>query len=147
MKPGTYKAGPAVIAVALCLLPIGRTSPGPSTVTAAAADPRPTVLTLREERLAALREARDIAERQFASGNATSEQVERVNDRLIDAELVLATTPQQRAEILSNAVKQAEKQEFLTQKRVQAGTATALDALEAKAQRLALEIRLSEEHG
>lgn len=146
MKPGMYKTVLAVVVVALCFLAIGRTPADPSTVRAAAMDPMPTVATLRQERLAALREARDIAERQFVSGTATFEQVARLSDQLIDAELALATTPQQRAEILTNAVNQAKKEELITQKRLDADTATALEPLEAKAQRLALEIRQNEEH-
>lgn len=145
MKFGIHKTVLTLIVVALSFLAIGCTVVGPGIAVVAPTDPRPTAVTLRQERIVALREARDIAERQFAGGTATFEQVERVNDQLIEAELASATTPQQRADILSNAVKEAQKQEVVTQKRVDAGSATTLDALEAKAQRLALEIKQSEE--
>jgi outer membrane protein TolC len=148
MKLGIYKAVPTLIAVALWFLAIGRTPAGASKAAAAAPDTRPDVATLRQERLATLREAGDIAERQYASGTGTYEQVERVDRMLIDAEVAAANTPKQAAEILNNAVKRARQQESIARKRLEAGAVTALDSLEAKAFRLSLElqIRLREEH-
>lgn len=112
---------------------------------AEAPEVRPAVVTLRQERVATLQSARDIADRMFASGIGTFEQVERMSRLLVDAQLALAATQKERADILSNAVKDAEKQEAMSEQRVKSGTATALESLEAKAYRLGLEIRLSEE--
>ena len=150
MKVDWYtKAVLTVIAVALCALMASRTSfvppaeAAPADADAPAA--RPAVAALRQERLATLRQARDVADKHFAGGMGTLEEVERVDHLLVDAELALAATPKERSEILNNSIKDARKQEALSQKRVQAGLATTLDSLEAKAYRLGLEIRLGEE--
>lgn len=134
-----HKALLTLITATCCCLLIGRAPAAP-----ADAEPRPSVVTLRQERLATLREAKNIAERQYASGIGTFEQVERVGHRVIESELALATTPAQRSQILTNAVKEARNQEALAQKRLQAGTATAVESLEAKAYRLDLEIKLAD---
>lgn len=112
---------------------------------AEAPEARPAVVTLRQERVATLQSARDIADRMFASGIGKFEQVERMSRLLVDAQLALATTQKERADILNNAIKDAQKQEAMSEQRVKSGAATALESLEAKAHRLGLEIRLSEE--
>lgn len=143
------KAVLTLIAVALCALAVGHwpTAPAASAAPAAAEAPgdRPAVATLRQERVATLREAHDVAAKMFASGLGSFEQVARVNHLLVDAELASATTPVARAEILNNAIKDARKQEAMSEQRVKTGTATVLESLEAKAYRLGLEIQLGEE--
>jgi outer membrane protein TolC len=142
MNPRILKTALTVFAVAACFLAIGRIRTSAST--APAPDTRSDVVSLRQERVTTLRKAGDIVERLFASGTGTFEQVERTDRQLVDAELALATTPAQRADILNNAFRHAEKQEAVAQQRVKAGLATTLESLEAKAYRLSLEIRLSD---
>lgn len=120
-------------------------SPADSRTAAAAQTPgQAGVRALQQERVATLRQARDLAERQLDSGAGTFEQVERLDQLSIEAELALATTPQQRTEALKKGVDVARTLEAMTQKRLQAGLATTLETLEAKAHRLDLEIKLGE---
>jgi len=102
------------------------------------------VRKLQEERLATLRQARDLAERQLDGGTGSFEAIERLDQSLVDAELALATTPAQRAAALTSAVSSATKLEAVTKKRADAGLATTLETLEARAHRLSLEIKLGE---
>ena len=106
---------------------------------------RPGALTLRQERLATLRKARDIADRMLAAGTGSFDQLDRVNHMLLDAELASATTQKERIDILNAAVKDAEKQEALSEQRAKSGLGTALEPLEARAYRLGLQIRMDEE--
>ncbi len=120
-------------------------SPADSRTVAAAQTPgHADVRKLQQECVATLRQARDLAERQLDSGAGSFDQVERLDQATIDAELALATSPAQRTEALKNGVDAAKKLEVLTQKRLQAGLATTLETLEAKAHRLGLEIKLGE---
>jgi len=120
-------------------------SPADSRTAAAAQTPgQADVRALQQERVATLHQARDLAERQLDSGAGTFDQVERLDQLSIEAELALATTPAQRTEALKKAVDAAKKLEAMSQKRLQAGLATTLETLEAKAHRLNLEIKLGE---
>lgn len=105
------------------------------------------VRKLQQERVATLHQAREMAERQLDSGAGSFEAVERLDQSMIDAELALATTPAQRTEALKKAVDAAKTLEAMSKKRSDAGLATTLETLEAKAHRLNLEIKLGEEGG
>ncbi len=133
-----------MMAVAMCLFVLGR-SPAASRTAAAETPGQAGVRTLQQERLATLRQARDLAERQLDSGAGSFDQVERLDQSMIDAELALATTPAQRTEALKKAVDAAKKLEAMSKKRSDAGLATTLETLEAKAHRLSMEIKLGEE--
>lgn len=122
-------------------------SPADSRTVAAAADApqQADVRALQQERVATLHQARDLAERQLDSGAGSFEQVERLDQLSINAELALATTPAQRTEALKKAVDVAKTLEAMSRKRSDAGLATTLETLEAKAHRLSMEIKLGEE--
>jgi outer membrane protein TolC len=104
------------------------------------------VRKLQQERVATLHQARDLAERQLDSGAGSFDQVERLDQLSIEAELALATTPAQRTEALKKAVDAAKTLEAMSKKRSDAGLATTLETLEAKAHRLGLEIKLGSEN-
>src|SRR6185437_12733855 len=102
-------------------------SPADSRTAAAAQTPgRADVRALQQERVATLRQARDLAERQLDSGAGSFDQVERLDQLSIEAELALATTPQQRTEALKKAVDAARKLEAMSRKRSDAGLTTTL---------------------
>lgn len=145
MKRNSYTTAIlAVMAVGTYFFVPGGSPADSRTAIAAEAPGHADVRKLQQERVATLHQARDLAERQLDSGAGTFEQVERLDQLSIEAELALATTPQQRTEALKKGVDAAKTLEAMSKKRADAGLATTLETLEAKAHRLDLEIKLGE---
>ncbi len=99
---------------------------------------------LRQQRIETLQQAADIARRMFEQGLTTTGEVLRVNRLLLDAQLEAATSVNDRTKLLQEALQVAKRQEELATTQLQAGAAGPLVLLEAKAERLRVEIQLSE---
>jgi outer membrane protein TolC len=80
----------------------------------------------------------------FEQGLTTTGEVFRVNRLLLDAQLEAATSAKDRTKLLQEALQVAKRQEELATTQLQAGAAGPLVPLEAKAERLRVEIQLSE---
>ena len=99
---------------------------------------------LRQQRIETLQQAADISRRMFEQGLTTTGEVFRVNRLLLDAQLEAATSAKDRTKLLQEALQVAKRQEELATTQLQAGAAGPLVPLEAKAERLRVEIQLSE---
>jgi outer membrane protein TolC len=79
----------------------------------------------------------------FEKRLTTAEETFRIDRSLLDAQLESATSVQDRINVLQNALEVAKKQEELASRQQQAGVVGPLAPLEAKADRLGLEIEMS----
>lgn len=107
--------------------------------------PSNELVKLQQEQVATLREASEVAGQLFAHGVGSIADVNRLNRMLVDAELKSATSHNERVSILQDALAAAKKQEEFASQQAQAGVASALAPLEAKAYRLGIEVSLAEE--
>jgi hypothetical protein len=100
---------------------------------------------LQEGLLAARQRAVDLASEMYNKGVINAEEVERSRRLLVETELRVAGTAEQRRRILASAIDSAKAWEQSVDLRVKAGLATELTRTEATADRLDLELRLAEE--
>jgi hypothetical protein len=110
---------------------------------AQATAPAQQLTGLQQERIDTLRQASDLTHQMFESGLTTAEETFRVDRLLTDAQLEVAASVQDRTKVLRNALEVARKQEDLASRQHKAGVVGPLGPLEAKAERLRLEIELS----
>jgi hypothetical protein len=101
------------------------------------------VAGLQQQRIETLRRASDVAHRMYEQGAATAGEMFRIDRLLLDAQLESAASVRERTIVLKNALEVAQKQEELASRQHEAGAAGPLVPLEAKADRLRLEIELS----
>jgi outer membrane protein TolC len=118
--------------------------PAHTRAAAAASAPSGDLPKLRQERIATLREASDLAVQLFKQGLLNGEEVHSLNRRLLQAELEGAGSPEQRVAILRKALEVARKQEEFIAQRERSGLVTPLSSLEAKESRLDVEIELAQ---
>ncbi len=104
--------------------------------------PAPALSDLQQQRVATLQQAADLAQKMYEQGAATIGETFRVQRLLLDAQLEAATSTPQRVQLLQKALAVARQQEQLTSSRHSSGVAGPLEPLEAKAERLRLEIEL-----
>ncbi len=97
---------------------------------------------LLEERLATLREVASLTKKLYEVGMSSLSEVTRANRALLEAELELCQTDKERIAVLEKMVAQAKLLEEDTGRRFDAGVATHLETLEAKAGRLEVQIAL-----
>ena len=103
--------------------------------------------SLMEERRDALDKAVTILSSMYRVGTATFDQVVSAMAKLADAELELAKTKDERIAVYRKQVESWRDAEKVCQARLQAGTATEVNVLEAKSERLKAEIQLLRERG
>jgi len=100
---------------------------------------------LKQQRVAVLREASDQTSKLFLQGTARFDDVDRLNELLLGAELDAAATPEQRMAVLQKAETLATSQATDAAARADAGLVTQAVVLEAKAHLLEVQIKLAEE--
>jgi len=105
------------------------------------------VRKLQEERLGVLREVARHARALYEAGSTTLTTVDAAERELWAAELELTDVPAKRVEILGRALGAARTMEEYAQKRHETGTGNGLEARQAKAARLQVEIELAKERG
>ena len=106
--------------------------------------PSTGVAALHQQRVEALQQAAAYVRPGYEQGMTTAAEIHRVDRMLLDAQLEAATTDAQRVKLLQKALEMAKKQEEVAAARHAAGQATSLVPLEAKADRLRVEIKLAE---
>ncbi len=107
--------------------------------------PSSDIASLHRQRIATLQQACDYVHAMYDQGQITADEMFRVDRRLIDAKLDATTAPAERIQLLQRALDTARKQERIAAEHERAGTGPALDALDAKAERLRVEIQLAQE--
>ncbi len=112
-----------------------------------AKDPAAQLKSLMEERRDALQKAVNILNGYFQTGTVTLEVVVSAMTKSADAELELAKNKDERIAIYRKQVEFCRNVEKLCQARFDAGTVTEVDVLQAKAERLKVEIQLLREQG
>lgn len=108
------------------------------------ADPPSDVSQLQQQRIETLRKASTLAHTLSEKGVMTMGEAFRIDRLLLDAQLESAGSASDRAKLLQNAIDIARKQEEFADKQQQAGYVTSVVPLEAKAERLHLEIQLAQ---
>ena len=107
-------------------------------------EPSPEYATLQQDRLATLRKAADAANQFMAQGTGSLEQANRLNHELVETELAAAAPAPDRLRVLTDALRAAKNEEDLASQRFNAGLASTVEPLEAKAYRLGIEMKLSD---
>jgi hypothetical protein len=120
------------------ILPARTRADGPASV------PSAELSRLQQQRIDTLRQAANAARQMYSQGSIAFEEVCRFDRLLIDAQLESAVSADERIKLLQSARDVARKQEDLASRHHEAGMGTALAALEARADRLHIEIRLAE---
>ncbi len=105
--------------------------------------PADNAAKLKQERVETLRKASDLAHTLATQGAITWDESSRVDQRLLDAQLDAADSADARAKILQAALQVARDQEDLAARRQRSGYVSSLVPLEAKADRLRIEIELA----
>jgi hypothetical protein len=98
---------------------------------------------LQQERIATLRKASELAHTLYRQGTITWEENSQIDQRLLDAQLESADSQDTRTKLLTAALDVARQQEQVAAKRQQAGYVSTLVPLQAKADRLRIEIALA----
>ncbi len=110
-----------------------------------AEDTKPAVAltTLQQERLAVLKQLKPLTEEWYGFGKTTINTVHQVRTQLLEAQLELATRPQEQLKIRDDFAMDAEVWEQKTAKLVKDGHKPGIDALAAKVFRLDAQIALA----
>ena len=111
---------------------------------AAATQPSAELSGLQQQRIETLRQGSGLARQLFARGLVNADEVSHFDRALLEAELDAAASPDERVTVLRRALDAAKGQEDLAVKRAQAGLDTTLAPLQARADRLRVEIQLAE---
>jgi hypothetical protein len=107
----------------------------------------PATGELQQLRVETLQQASQLVHQMYDKGTATNDQVLRTDRQLLDAQLERASSDEDRIKILEKALELAKKQEASASQQEKLGVATPLAALEAKADRLRVEIQLTSMRG
>lgn len=103
------------------------------------------VTSLREERREVLKVRAETVEKLVGIAMSTPEELIAAREDLLDAELELATSSEQRIGVLQRKLENAKQLEAVMTAKKQAGKGTEAEVLLAKAHRLGVEIELAKE--
>ena len=105
---------------------------------------QPTLRTLQEERLGALRRISEIIAEKYRAGNASFPELWAATEAAAEAELQLCATDKERVSVLQRLLEQARSLENQAAQLAHNKLLPAETALRAKADRLEAEIRLEQ---
>lgn len=103
-----------------------------------------TVKNLQDKRLAVLKEIVEVTEKTYKGGQASFDQVGKARLDLLQAQLDMSRTKEERVRVLEEMVKQTEALEEVVKKLVEAKQAGRIDALKAEALVLQIKIALEQ---
>ncbi len=109
--------------------------------------PSPAVAKLQQEQVDALRQAAELAKQLFQRGLGEAADVVRLNRELTETRLRMATSPKERATVLSDALATAKAEDDYLAQAFQTGLISALAVQESKAYRLSIEEMICVEDG